>query len=115
MILLVKMKIFSPWMYWENKDNRIAICLETYGNKSVLTTEFNESTGLHEQWGVWDFFNPAENNVIENSELIYDGLLFLTEYDNPNVKKISSYDPFYFILFFLGAIYVIKINKKRFL
>jgi hypothetical protein len=104
--------LFAPWMYWENEDNRIAICLETYGNKSALTTEFNESTELHEQWGVWDYFNPAENYVIENSKLIYVGLLFLAEHDNPNVKKISGYDPFYFIMFSLGSIYVIKINKK---
>jgi len=105
--------LFAPWMYWENEVNRIAICLETYGNASALTTEYNESTELYEEWGVWDFFNPSENKVIENSELIYNGLLFLAEHNNPeDKKKISSYDPFYFIIFFIGSIYIIIKNKK---
>lgn len=99
-------------MYWENIDNRIAICLETYGNQSALKTEYSESTGLNEKWGVWDFFNPPENKVIENSELIYDGLLFLALYLNPEIKNISSYSPFYLILFFMGSIYIIIKNKK---
>jgi len=104
--------LFTPWMYWENKDNRIAICLETYGNKSALKTIQNLSTGITEQWGVWDFFNPPANKVIENSALIFKGLLFLAEYTNPELEKIPGYDPFHFIIFFLGSIYIIIKNKK---
>ena len=110
--MMTEAGLFSPWMYWENKDNRIALCIETYGNVSALKTEYNESTGLTEEWGVWDFFNPPENKVIENSELIFDGLLFLAGHKNPEAKKISSYDPFCFILFFVGSIYIITKNKK---
>ncbi|MHA1510344.1 MAG: M14 family zinc carboxypeptidase, partial [Promethearchaeota archaeon] len=104
--------LFSPWMYWENKENRIAICLETYGNKSAFKEEYNSSAGLYKTWGIWDFFNPPANKVIENSELIFKGLLFLAEYLNPELKKIPGYDPFYFIVFFVGSIYIIIKNKK---
>ncbi len=104
--------LFSPWMYWENKENRIAICLETYGNNSAFKEEYNSSAGLYRTWGIWDFFNPPANKVIENSALIFKGLLFLAEYLNPELKKIPGYDPFHFIIFFLGSIYIIIKNKK---
>ena len=104
--------LFSPWMYWENKDNRIAVCFETYGNNSAFKEEYNSSTGLYRRWGIWDLFNPPANKVIENSELIFKGLLFLAKYLNPELKKITGYDPFYFLMFFMGSIYIIIKNSK---
>jgi len=104
--------MFSPWMYWENRDNRIAICLETYGNKSAIKMTYDLSIGLYEQWGIWDFFNPTANKVIENSELIFKGLLYLAEYTNPELEKIPGYEPFHFMLFFIGSIYIISKKKK---
>ncbi|QEE14393.1 M14 family zinc carboxypeptidase [Promethearchaeum syntrophicum] len=111
-IILFEAGMFSPWMYWENRDNRIAICLETYGNNSALKITHDLSTGLYEQWGIWDFFNPPANKVIENSELIFKGLLHLAEHTNPELKKIPGYEPFHFIMFFVGSIYIISKKKK---
>ncbi len=84
--IIVNGGLFSPWMYWKNSENRLAYCLETYGNESAIQTRFNESTGIFTSYGVWDYFNPPANRVIANSELIYQGLDFLVNHNNPEPK-----------------------------
>ena len=81
--------LFSEWMYWRNNENRLAYCLETYGNKSAVKLEFNKSTGLYREYGIWDFFNPPSNQVIDNSVLIYEGLDYLVNYNNPEPKNTT--------------------------
>ncbi|WP_457919600.1 M14 family zinc carboxypeptidase [Candidatus Lokiarchaeum ossiferum] len=81
--------LFAPWMYWKHSENRLAYCLETYGNESAYRSSFNESTGIYSDTGIWDFFNPAADKVIDNSALIYRGLFFLANYDNPEPERKS--------------------------
>ncbi len=82
--------LFTPWNYWTHTENRLTYCLETYGNRSAIQSEYDASTGIYAEYGIWDFFNPAANQVIANSELIYAGLDFLVNFINPEPKTAPS-------------------------
>ena len=106
--------LFAPWMYWEHKESRLAYCLETYGNESALKVEFNKSTNQYTEYGVWDFFNPPANQVINKSSLVYGGLNFLVNFENP---EPASNAPIIILSIGCGTsillVIIIRISRKK--
>ena len=84
--------LFTPWNYFAHLDNRITICLETYGNTSAIVVKTNETTGISQEKGIWDFCNPAPNQVIDKSENIFAGLHYLAAFDF-GIDDTTSDDP----------------------
>ncbi len=100
------------WMYWNGEENsNIAICFEIYGNQKALTEKTDYNTGLTILKGVWDYFNPPANKVIENCELIYQALLYLTmvSYYDPKSQGIAFEEGFFFIVF-LSTLSLMGVN-----
>ena len=68
---------WGDWMYAAR--GIIALTIEVYGN---YYTE-----------NIWDYFNPPANEVIDISEnQVYPGLLYMLEYDQPDLN-IIPYEP----------------------
>ncbi len=75
---------WGDWMYGRSGSNtKLAFTFETYGNESALNGEYNETTFLYHERGIWDYFNPPADRVISNCHTVYKGLLYLVEYEYP--------------------------------
>ncbi|MHA1744721.1 MAG: M14 family zinc carboxypeptidase [Promethearchaeota archaeon] len=104
--------LFAPWNYFTQPDNRVTICLETYGNSSALVSEYNETLGLSQEQGVWDFFNPAANRVMENSVNIFSGLYYLSALDLSEAGIHGYSLPFFLLIIGLVVIIVKRRNRS---
>ncbi|MFX0090880.1 MAG: hypothetical protein ACFFBD_03875, partial [Candidatus Hodarchaeota archaeon] len=70
-------------MYGRNNGTLIELTFGTYGADTI--GEYNETTGIYREYGIWDMFNPPANQVMANSLQIYRGLLFLAN-ESPSLS-----------------------------
>jgi len=84
--------MFVPWMYYTHIESKMVLNLEIYGNLSAYHEEPIVNSSLIRAWGVWDFFNPPANLVINNCQIWWPVLLDLFTYNLADFYSIIPED-----------------------